>query len=110
MPRINTGRNYVQVAKALAGDRYVATYMMPQHGPMCLLSTEPIERLELALRWAMEMAECMAGPLSIVPIPSEDELLRQIITAVGFEGLWREDPVDQLAGRDLLIKLGVLKQ
>jgi hypothetical protein len=110
MPRINTGRNYVQVGKALPGDRYVATYMMPQHGPMCLLCTEPMDQLESAIRRAMDMAECMAGPLMVTPVPSEDELLRQIITAVGFEGLHRKDPADQRAGRDLLIKLGVLKE
>lgn len=110
MATIYTRRNYVSVAKVLPGDRFVATYFMPQYGPMSFLCAEPIEQMEAAIRWALEMAECMAGPLAVVPIPSEDELLRRIITAVGFEGLWRKDPTDQRAGRDLLIKMGLLNE
>lgn len=112
MPRISTGRNYVDVAKALPGDRYIATYMTAgPWGPTRMLCVEPIEQLESAIRWAMEMVECMAGPITIMPIPSEDELLRQVITSIGLEGLHWDKPVEeQNAGRDLLIRLGVLKE
>ena len=111
MPRINTGRNYIDVAKALPGDRYFAIYTAAgRWGPTQLLCIEPIEQLASAVRWALEMVECMAGPITIMPIPSEDDLVRRVVTAVGFEGVWREDPTDQRAGRDLLIKLGVLTE
>lgn len=110
MPKIYTGRNHVSVGKALPGDRFVATYIMPQYGPETLLCVQPIEQLEAAVRWAWEMAEYMAHPLRVTPIQSEDEWLRQLCIAVGCEGLGREDPDERQAGLDLLIKLGVLKQ
>ena len=110
MPTLYTSRNYVSVGRALPGDRHVATYIMPQFRGRMLLSIQPIEQMPSAIRWAMDMADYMAGPLEVLPVKSEDDLWREIITAVSFEGLWRDDPADQRAGRDLLIKLGVLKQ
>jgi len=109
MPTFYTHRNYVSVGRALPGDRHVATYITAQGG-RTLLTTQPIEQMASAVRWAMEMADYMAGPLEVLAFKSEDDLFREIITAVGFEGLWRTDPADQRAGRDLLIKLGVLKE
>ena len=110
MPTLYTKRNYVSVGRALPEDRHVATYVMPQFGGRMLLTTQPIDQMPSAIRWALDMADCMAGPLEVVPVKSEDDLWQEIMAAVGFEGLWRDDPADQRAGRDLLVKLGVLKE
>jgi len=108
MPVIHTKRNYIMVGRALPEDRYVATYIMPQHSGRYLLTTQPIDRLASAVRWALDMADYMAGPIELVPIRSEDELLHQIVVATGFEGIHaRTDPDEQRAGRDLLAKLGI---
>ena len=111
MPVIHTQRNYITVGRALEGDRFVATYIMPQWGPVRLLTTQPIEQLEVAIQWCIDMADVMDGPLMVVPIRSEDELLRKIVETIGFEGLhWDKDPDEQRAGRGLLISMGVLKE
>lgn len=108
MPTIYTQRNYITVGRALPEDRFVATYIMPQHSGRFLLCTQPIDRLPSAIRWAMDMADYMAGPIDVLPIKSEDELLRQIAIATGFEGVnARTDPDEQRAGRDLLTALGI---
>lgn len=107
MPTIHTQRNYIMVGKALPDDRFVATFIH-RDGGRSLLTTQPIDRLPSAIRWAMEMADYMAGPIEVLPIPSEDELLRQIVVAIGFEGLhYDKDPAMQREGRDLLAKLGI---
>lgn len=107
MPVIHTQRNYIMVGKALPDDRFVATFIH-RDGGRSLLTTQPIDRLPSAIRWAMEMADYMAGPIEVLPIPSEDELLRQIVVAIGFEGLhYDKDPAMQREGRDLLAKLGI---
>lgn len=108
MPMLYTKRNYVMVGNAKPNDRYVATYIMPNGSGRLLLTTQPIERMQSAIRWALDMADQMAGPLEIVPIESEDELLLAIVVAVGFEGIHaRKDPEERRAAADLLTRLGV---
>lgn len=110
MPMIHTQRNYVMVGRALSGDRYVATYIM-RDGGRFLLTTQPIDRLSSAIRWAMDMADYMAGPIEVLPITSEEDLLREVVIATGFEGVnARTDPDEQREASDLLTKIGVLKQ
>jgi len=107
MPTIYTERNYVMVGTALADDRFVATFIH-REGGRHLLTTQHIDRMPSALRWAMEMADYMAGPIEVLPIKSEDELLRQIVVAIGFEGLHGDkDPAMQHEGREVLAKLGI---
>jgi hypothetical protein len=107
MPTIHTNRNYIMVGNALPDDRYVATFIH-REGGRHLLTTQPIDRMPSALRWAMEMADYMAGPIEVLPIKSEDELLRQIVVAIGFEGIHAQtDPAMQRDGRDILTKLGI---
>lgn len=107
MPTIYTKRNYIMVGTALADDRFVATFIH-REGARHLLTTQPIDRMPSALRWAMEMADYMAGPIEVLPIKSEDELLRQIVVAVGFEGIYAQtDPAMQREGCDVLAKLGI---
>lgn len=109
MPMIQTQRNYVMVGRATPDDAYVATYIMPMNSGRYLLTTEPIENFEFAIRWALSMADFMANPIEVVPIKSKDKLLRQIVEAVGFEGMYAQtDPAMQREGRDLLAYLGVL--
>ncbi|SMF85662.1 hypothetical protein SAMN06265365_1704 [Tistlia consotensis] len=108
MPMIHTNRNYIMVGKAFPEDRFVATYIM-RDGGRFLLTTQPIDRLASAVRWALNMADYMAGPIEVLPIKSEDELLRQIVVAVGFEGIHAQtDPAMQREAHDLLTKLGIL--
>jgi hypothetical protein len=110
MPMICTRRNYVMVGNPQPGDHCVATFVHPEFGGRKLLTTQPIERFQLAVQWALDMADCMAGPLEVVSLESEDEFWRQLITATGFEGLhWDKPPEEQQAGRDLLVSIGVLK-
>jgi len=107
MPTIHTSRNYIMVGNALPDDRYVATFIH-RAGGRHLLTTQPIDRMPSALRWAMEMADYMAGPIEVLPIKSEDELLRQIVVAIGFEGIHTQtDQAMQREGRDVLAKLGI---
>jgi hypothetical protein len=107
MPTIYTERNYLMVGYALPDDHYVATFIH-REGGRYLLTTQPIDRMPSALRWAMEMADYMAAPIELLPIKSEDELLRQIVVAIGFEGLHSDkDPAMQREGRDILAKLGI---
>lgn len=109
MPMIHTKRNYVMVGRASPDDQYVATYIMPQNEGRYLLTTQPIEQFETAVRWAMEMADFMAGPIEVLPIRSPDDLVRQIVEATGFEGVHAYSDLElQRAGRDLLVSIGVL--
>ena len=110
MPTFYTKRNCVVVAKALEGDRYLAIYITPQNGGTHLLCIQPVEQSEEVARWALEMADVMEGPITIVPIASKDGFLRKMVEAIGFEGLWRKDPEEQRMGRELLIQLGVIKE
>jgi len=108
MPVIYTQRNYVMVGRSQPQDRFVATYVQ-RDGGRFLLTTQPIDRLPSAIRWALEMADQMAGPIEVLPIASDDELLRQIVIATGFEGRHRRDPEVQREASDLLAKMGVLQ-
>ena len=111
MPAIYTRRNYVMVGRALPTDHCIATFIHPKFGGRRLLTTQPLEHFRAAVQWALDMADCMAGPLEVVPIKSEDDFWRQLCIATGFEGAsdW-QDPAKQRLGRDLLIKMGVLKE
>lgn len=109
MPAIYTTRNYVMVGKALPGDRYVATFIHPPHERRFLLTMEPIERLPSAIRWAMDMADYMVGPIEVLPMQSDaDEYFRQLAVAIGFEGVAQTEPDIQRQGRELLLQLGIV--
>ncbi|TAN52559.1 MAG: hypothetical protein EPN26_07840 [Rhodospirillales bacterium] len=69
MPTVYTERNYVMVGNALPDDRFVAIFIHLEGGRH-LLTTQPIDRMPSALRWAMEMADYMAGPIEVLPIKS----------------------------------------
>jgi hypothetical protein len=108
MPIINTKRNHVSFGQPQPEDRYVATFIMPPNGGRALLTTQPIEQFDAALRWALSMADYMLLPIEVVTVVSEDAYLKDLCVAIGFEGLWRTDPADQRAGRELLAAMGVL--
>lgn len=75
-----------------------------------MLSAEPIERFDAALRWAEAMADYMVHPIEVVPMISRDEYFNQLAVATGFEGIHaRTDPAEQRAGRNLLVSMGVLQ-
>jgi hypothetical protein len=109
MPAIYTRRNHVMVGKVLPEDRFVATYIMPKDSGRYLLTVQPIDRLASAVRWALDMADYMAGPIEVLTIASEDDLMKQLVTVTAFGGMHGcTDAAVQAQARDVLVNMGVL--
>lgn len=76
MSVIKTKRNFVCALEPLPEDQYVETWLMGSEGQYLLL-TQPIERYQEAVDWAVGMADKMAWHLELVPITRAEYLQRQ---------------------------------
>jgi hypothetical protein len=105
MPMIPTGCNYVIVGRPSATDTVVATYLPSPRGRRRLL-TQPIAEMNEAVKWALSMAEYMAGPIEVIPYESEEALDYAHLAAdahmFAFAG---QTPEVRAQGRDILMNL-----
>lgn len=105
MPMICTGRNHVIVGIPFPTDTVVATYFPSPNGRR-LLGTQPIAKMDAAVRFALSMAEYMDGPITVHPAESAEALdyLHHAADAHQFCFAGKTAEV-RAAGRELLLSL-----
>lgn len=76
MPVIHGNRNFVSAYEPLPEDRFVDTVLIgmdidgqPKRNR---LLTQPIEKYQEAVDWAVSMADVMAAPIEVVPMTAEE--------------------------------------
>ncbi|MCU9850659.1 hypothetical protein OEZ60_22080 [Defluviimonas sp. WL0024] len=105
MPMICTGRNHVIVRLPFATDTVVATYFPSPRGRY-LLGTQPIAKMDAALRFALSMAEFMDGPITVHPAESAEALDYLHLAADAHQFAFAgKTPEVRAAGRELLLTL-----
>ena len=71
----HTKRNMVCAYNPLPEDLFVETWLIGSEGRYCLL-TQPIDRYDEAIEWAVSMSDAMARHIELLPITGEEYLER----------------------------------